>query len=253
MMNTLFLGWQNIETRRWHPIGQLTKQGNLFRFVYIQGVQAAREDGFASVPEFPDWKGVYESERLFPTFANRVLPASRPDFAEYIAWLRLQGHEKDPLAFLARTEGKRQTDNLDVFSSAEQTDEGGWRVLFFVHALRHMSPEAEVRAQALQPGEPLLVQWDLQNPAHREALMLRTHFKPSGDTMNIGYCPRYLAHEVLTALTHDPKSVAVCVVNISERSAPPQYRILAELRFSALAQQPFSSEDFQPLPATFSV
>ena len=45
------------------------------------------------------------------------MPASRPDFAEYIAWLQLEGREKDPLAFLAETNGRRQTDTKGQSSS----------------------------------------------------------------------------------------------------------------------------------------
>ena len=124
-MTTLFLAWQHAITRRWFPVGQLTQQEGRYRFAYICGVKVAQDEGeFLPLPDFPELYNIYESAELFPLFANRVMPASRPDFAQYISWLQLEGREKDPLAFLAQTNGRRQTDTLEVFPATEATEDG---------------------------------------------------------------------------------------------------------------------------------
>lgn len=246
-MTTLFLAWQHATTRRWFPVGQLTQQGERYRFSYIGGVKAAQEEGgFLPLPDFPDLTATYESEELFPLFANRVMPASRPDFAEYITWLQLEGREKDPLAFLAETNGRRQTDTLEVFPATEPTEDGGQRTTFFVHGLRHMSPEALQRVTTLAVGEQLLLQWDAQNPVDPHAISLRTHGKASGDTTILGYCPRYLAEFVHRTLLTDRSKAEVRVQTVNPLF-PPQYAIRCELRFHPGSAFPFEGTEFQPL------
>lgn len=248
-MTTLFLAWQHATTRRWFPVGQLTQQAGYYRFTYIAGVKAAQAEGdFLPLPDFPDLTLAYESEELFPLFANRVMPASRPDFAEYISWLQLEGREKDPLAFLAQTNGRRQTDTLEVFPAAETTAEGGRRTTFFVHGLRHMPPEALHRTETLQIGERLLLQWDAQNPAHPGAICLRTHSKASGDATLLGYCPRYLADPIYQTLLRGSDKVEAKVLAVNPLF-PAQYAIRCELSFHPDSVFPFEGPEFQSLIA----
>ncbi|WP_395142834.1 HIRAN domain-containing protein [Armatimonas sp.] len=246
-MTTVFLAWQNAETRRWFPIGQLQQQADVFEFRYLQGVSLAQElGGFTPLPEFQKLSATYRSETLFPLFANRVMPASRPDFAEYISWLRLEGQEKDPLAFLAQTNGLRQTDTLEVFSDIEPTSEGGWKTKFFIHGLRHMSPGASSRAESLEVGEQLRLFLDIQNPVDEKAVGLRTYAKSSGDMMPLGYCPRYLGEAVFASLLQDPKSVVTTVLAINPPPVPSQYRVLCEISFQPGSVFPFSGPEFRP-------
>ncbi|WP_395095081.1 HIRAN domain-containing protein [Armatimonas sp.] len=247
-MKTLFLAWQNVNTRRWFPVGQLQRRGEIFQFRYLKGVKVAQsEGGFGSLSEFPNLEAVYESEVLFPVFANRVMPASRPDFPEYIAWLRLEGQEKDPLAFLAQTNGRRQTDSLEVFPDVEVTPEGGYRTTFFVHGLRHMSVGASARAESLEVGEQLRLFLDVQNPVDVRAVGLRTHGQLSRDVMPLGYCPRYLADAVFTALLSDRESVKATVRAVNLPPVPSQYRILCDLVVAPGSVRPFSGEEFLPI------
>ena len=75
---TLYLAWQDardengrLESRQWFPIGRLDV-GNVdgpFRFRYTRGAEEAHhKTGFPPLPEFPDFRGNYESEELFPLF-----------------------------------------------------------------------------------------------------------------------------------------------------------------------------------------
>ena len=66
---------------------------------------------------FPDFETEYRSVALFPLFANRVMPHSRPDYPDYVKWLQLESRQKDPMAFLANSGGQRATDTLEVIST----------------------------------------------------------------------------------------------------------------------------------------
>lgn len=247
-MNTLFLAWQHAATRRWFPVGRLTMEGANFRFVYVNGVKEARNDaGFCPFPEFPEWTRTYEANELFPLFSNRVMPASRPDFAETARWLLLESSTKDPLAFLAQTNGHRQTDSLEVFPAAIPTPEGGHRTTFFLRGLRHLPPEATLRAQALGPGERLLALWDAQNPQDRHAVALRTHTQPTDHATLLGFCPRYLAPSILDALRNAPDSVRITVRAINPQDVPIQYRVWCELYLGPDVREPFTEEAFLPV------
>ncbi len=38
-MQTLYLAWQDPEDRRWLPVGRLSFDGHIYRFVYTKGVE----------------------------------------------------------------------------------------------------------------------------------------------------------------------------------------------------------------------
>ena len=73
-MNRLYLAWQNLETRRWYPIGQLSRESGMYLFRYLQGAKLAEVDGgFPALPSFPDFYCAYESRELFTLFSKRLL------------------------------------------------------------------------------------------------------------------------------------------------------------------------------------
>ncbi len=51
---------------------------------------------------------IYESEALFPLFANRLLSASRPEYEAYLRWSGFNADDPpDPILVLGVTEGIR--------------------------------------------------------------------------------------------------------------------------------------------------
>lgn len=38
ILKTLFLAWQDGKSRYWYPIGRLTFDGEMYKFVYTQGM-----------------------------------------------------------------------------------------------------------------------------------------------------------------------------------------------------------------------
>lgn len=244
-MSTLFLAWQNPgQSRKWYPIGRLDADSAYgpFRFRYIRGAEkASQESGFAPLLSFPDFRQVYESKDLFPLFKNRILSPEREDFEEYLRYLDLQVAEPDPLLILALTEGRRQTDTLEVFPKIARNADGGFRCRFFLHGWRHVSDAAKRRIEQLQPEDELRVTIELNNPATGLAVQLQTD-----DYHMIGWTPRYLVLDLVKIIGAEYRETRAKVVKVNPAPAPSQQRVLAELKGNwPNNMEPMSSEEFQ--------
>ncbi|MFM6120553.1 MAG: DNA-binding protein, partial [Sphaerospermopsis kisseleviana] len=56
---TLFLAWQDTDSRSWFTIGKLTYDGKEYQFVYTQGVKEAENQcQFQPLYSFPDFHKV---------------------------------------------------------------------------------------------------------------------------------------------------------------------------------------------------
>lgn len=234
-MNTLFLTWQDPDSRQWFPVGRLDVVGangdRSYTFAYTNGaLDAAGQGDFHPLVSFPDLHGEYESDTIFPLFANRVMPRSRPDYPEFVEWLSVAESADDPIAVLARSGGRRATDTLEVFPAPEVSADGQQEAVFFVHGLRHQTQAARERALSLEPGERLRIQYDVQNERDRYALTLRTDERFDGDMHTLGYFPRYIASDVVPRILDAPESVVVTVERVNRPPAPANFRLLCRLR-----------------------
>jgi hypothetical protein len=241
---TLFLAWQDPNSRFWFPIGRLTFDGTEYKFVYTQGVKEAQQKCyFEPLSSFPHLNQVYTSTQLFPVFSNRLLPRSRPDYASFLLWLNIPEHEDSPLAILARSGGQRETDSLTVFPCPEPDEEGRYQLHFFAHALRHLPKCAVERINHFEAGEKLWLAHEFQNPYDSQALTLNTE-----DHFIVGYCPRYLRSEVFELLRRDPNSVDLRVERVNLPPTPLQFRLLCNITAQCKDDfRPFSGEEYQPL------
>src|SRR5262249_37475981 len=128
-MTDLYVAWRNPENRSWFPVGRLSYDGSVYRFVYTKGVlQSPR---FVRFGQMEDLSVVYESRELFPLFANRLLSKKRPEYQDFLQWLSVPAGQDDPLTLLARTGGIRATDTLVVFPCPERQNDNTYRVQFF--------------------------------------------------------------------------------------------------------------------------
>lgn len=251
-MSALYLTWQNPLTRRWFPIGRLTKSSDGFRFEYTGGVRDAQASGeFSPLPSFPKLDESYESEELFPLFSNRVLRSSRPDYREHLSWLGFEGStEAEPLEMLARSGGRSVTDHLELVAVPEQTEDGSYMSRFFVHGLRHMPEAARERVESLNVGDRLYLLYDFQNPSDPSALAIRSPEQSHGDMHLLGYCPRYLFGDSFAVLVTDQGTPVITVARVNPPPAPVSFRILCEARFKLRdGRAPFSGEQFQSVPS----
>ena len=234
-MKVLYLAWQDPQSRQWFPVGKLSSDRGIYRFVYTKGAELSKN--FMPFGFMQDLHAVYKSHDLLPLFANRLISKKRPEYRDFLRWLDLREDEADPLVVLARTEGVRETDSLTVFPCPERDPEGKYVVHFFSHGLRYLPDEARIRISKLQAGDRLYLMPDPQNKYDGCALALRTH----DPATIVGYCPRYISRDFLEILANDPDAVQVRVKRVNT-DAPIQLRLLCTLTADW-------SENFEPCSA----
>ena len=243
-MKTLFLAWQDPNSRTWFPVGKLTSEGGLYYFSYLRGaIQAKEQADFQPLWSFPDLYHCYSSAELFPLFANRLLRPSRPDYKDFVQWLNIPEQRDDPIALLARSGGRRKTDSLEVFPCLERDEHGSYHMHFFAHGLRHFPEAIQQYVQSLKPETPLLVTHDVQNKFDSRALILRTE-----DLHFVGYCPRYLTQDFFELVCRFPQRANFTVERVNPPPTPLQFRLLCNLTVAWSEDfQPFSDPIYQPL------
>jgi hypothetical protein len=251
-MKTLFVAWKDsANTRAWYPVGRLDADvaAQRYRFRYLQGaLQANRDCGFVPFDSFPQFDKNYVSAELFPLFANRLQNASRPSFQEYLRRLDFEFDAPDainPIELLGASEGRRVTDNLEVFPKVERSVDGSFSIKFFLHGWRRIHPYAAERINALQPNERLGVSIETTNPVTTWALQIQT-----ADYVIIGWAPRYLFEDLIHIIGEGACTVEATVARINPAPAPPGQRLMVRFRgYWPDGYEPMASENFRPLVA----
>ena len=237
-MNALYIAWQDPQTRAWHTVGKLTKEQDFYCFVYTQG--ALSSSRFNYLGRMFDRSKRYYSRELFPLFSNRILNKSRSEYPDYLRWLALDGESnQEPMQLLARSGGKRATDELCVFPHPEQNAQGEYVLYFLSHGLRYLDQTALQRIETLTEGDCLTLRHE-KNDHDDFALVLETH-----EPVKVGYCPRYLNRDLWEVL--DKKGVKLFVERLNH-DAPLQFRLLCKAVFTLPAGfEVFSGGEYQVL------
>ncbi len=104
--------------------------------------QAAKKHNFPLVPmrtleganmRLRDgWNGVYRDETVPPPFSRRLMSKSRPDRGRFLEWLDLDEQTADeyPFTVLARTMGRKATDEFETFAKPLPDGKGRYDFLF---------------------------------------------------------------------------------------------------------------------------
>ncbi len=223
MMNSLFVAWHtNQEPAVWGPVGRLSFANGSFQFCYTQGAKSL--PGFAPFDGMSDITEVYESESLFPLFENRLLPKSRPEFRSYLEWSGFNPDEPpEPLLLLGRTEGRKQTDAVELFPQPVPDSHGCYINFFFVHGVRYHLPNAGPVLEALHIGDRLELRRQPLNPGDMNAVAIFAHGTP------LGYVPRYLAGDITRLIDECPEREVRLTVHRVNVDAPMQQRLLCRL------------------------
>lgn len=241
-MKTLFVTWQDAETRLWHPVGRLRRREGFYEFAYTRGAQASER--FRPFGNMTDLEATYVSEALFPLFENRLMAKSRPEYAEYLSWMGLTDAGSDDLELLARSGGMRATDNLEVFECPSRNPDGHYEIIFFSHGIRHLPQDSVAAVSDLRPGDRLFLLPDPQNHYDADAVVLRTN-----DPIRFaGYCPRYYARDLRKLLALLDGEDVTATVECVNPDAPSQFRLLCKIR--APWPKDFTAcddEQFQPI------
>jgi hypothetical protein len=242
----LFVSWQSQENRAIYPIARLLhlEQMPHYEFTYVRGVVDAEKHGFTPFRELPDTRQVYWFDELPPLFTNRLMPRSRPDFREHIARLGL-GHDVDLLApelILARSEGRKVTDHLEITASPEfDQATKTWVYFGFARGVRHVEG-AEAAVREVRVGDSLRIERDLTNAWDARAL-----FVLRSDAACLGFVPHILVED-LGGLMERGVAVRAEVARVNLPPAPIHQRLL--VKFSAAHRAgfaPMSTTRFEPL------
>lgn len=247
-MNALFVAWRPAAPHEgWRPVGRLEHENGLYRFFYTQG---AKKPGFRPFARMDQLEQVYESEDLFPVFANRLLSESRPEYEDFLRWGGFDtAAPPDPIVILGVTEGLRQTDAIEVFPCPQPDGEGCYYNKFFLHGIRWLPDTALQRIATLEVSERLKLMLDLQNDYDPNAVAVRT----DADRTLIGYIPRYLAHDMGQLLNSCAVDFMELFLERVNPEAPLQNRVLCRMHACwPDGFEPCSGPDFEPIPANVS-
>lgn len=258
-MNALYITWRpgcgdvaaepgivQRDRSGWRPVGRLEYDDaqKLYKFFYVEG---ARMPPFCPFSKMDDLESVYYSEKLFPLFASRLFPHSRKrDYEDFLRWSGFAPNSRpNPILLLGISEGRKQTDAVEVFPCPDQQENGSfYRVKFFVHGIRHQPLAAQSRINKLNTDECLFPHPDDNNKYDKFAVGMWTQ-----DNVMIGYLPRYFAEDC-RSLLNGCGQVSVIVVQVND-DAPPQSRILCTLEACCPEDfVPCSTPDFLPIPAS---
>ncbi|MFQ2807267.1 HIRAN domain-containing protein [Aeromonas caviae] len=223
--NSVYVAWQDPESRFWHVVGCLRELENGYLFNYTKGALASEK--FTKFSGMDDFNTKYISEDLFPLFKNRLLSSRRPEYKKFISWLGLNSEnasEINPIEILARSGGLRATDQLQMYKPIEIDSEGNIEHYFFSHGLSHLTASSDARVSALKEGEKLYLCPDPQNKYDSSAVIIRAD-KPAEI---VGFCPRFFSGTISKLLHDEPLNLSLAVERISH-DAPYQYRLLCKL------------------------
>ena len=219
-----------------------TATGDSYKFVYLKAAEQFK--GFRNLPGLPDMHRVYESDRLFAVFRNRIMPRRRPDYGEFLQKLNLD-LETDPFEVMIRSEGWRATDRVEVFAHPERTPQGDLTTLFFVRGIRHIEGAAEA-VDEVRKGDELELQDQPDNPVNRRAVIVNTR---TGH--RVGWVPDCLVEMIhdLRDLQATPKVTAEHVN--SADVAAPHMRLLCRLQAPwPKSYEPLHGPEYQPIAST---
>ena len=192
-MTTLYVAWQDQQSRSWFPVGRLSRRNvepAEYEFAYIRGAEDAKNSASPFVipfPGFPEMDKTYRSTEVFPMFRYRAMNLRRPDRIEYLRQLGIEVDEWDVVAELAVSGGHSQADSIELFPDIEPDFDGRFETRFILHGLGYTNPDSIRRASSLQKGERLELSFELSNPATVHAITVKTT-----DQYIIGWLPRYL-------------------------------------------------------------
>lgn len=251
-MTSLFVAWHANDPPVWGPVGRLDYEPGLaaavglYRFQYTRGARSLA--GFEPFDGMNDLEQTYESGELFPLFKNRLLPAGRSDFRDYLTWSGFNPDDPpDPLVILGRTEGRKQTDAVELFPFPMPDSHGCYLHTFFAHGIRYMLPNAGPVLADLRTGDELELRPHPLNPVDPNAMAIF-----GGDTL-LGYVPRYLASDVKRLVQECPTQEVRLTVASVNQDAPMQQRLLCRLRACWPPEfQPCQGPEFEPIVANAS-
>ena len=246
---TLFVSWRSPSTRSIHPVGRLKFVADPkyyeyhYEYRYIRSARRAAKEGFTPFPDFPKLENVYRDKELFPMFSNRSMSDNRPGFASFLEALGLSAESANPMAILARTGGRRVTDQIELFPEPSLEADGCYVTHCLLRSIRYMpQPGTDERIAKLKVEEQLYWMPDPQNPVDPYAVAVRTI-----DNYMVGYVPSYLTAD-LRLLKAECPDVKLFVSRVNHPPAEAHHRLLVKIvSCRPPGFQPFQTDDYLPI------
>jgi hypothetical protein len=252
IVRTLFVAWQDPESRRIFPVARLTlRRTGEYELRYINAVRAAQARGFAGLPGFEQLEEAHLSAELPAIFrqrsAQRRRAASNPIASEPGA-LELAGELLDatPITLFVRRPGSDVPERLEAFAPPLRAADGRRWGVFEARGVGRVQQQLEVLA-ALEAHERLLVRAEVDNAYNPNALALQRR-----DGTPIGYVPDYLANELAAVggRAHQLEIEVLEARRVTFAPAPAVYRVLCRYACTPeLGRALFTSESYRPLSA----
>lgn len=134
--------------------------------------QCRSDSRLPAVFGFPDFRHVYEAQRLWPFFALRVIDRKRPDYEGYLARLGLS-RDASPLDVLSRSGGEQKGDSVYLAKSLRlPTTDRQRRPSSFAASYATRQYSSADSAVRLRPGDRLMMMPDRKNTVNSQAILL---------------------------------------------------------------------------------
>lgn len=214
---SLIVAWQHPTSRLIEPVGLLEHGLAVgYRFRYLR--RASEVPSFQPFLGFPNLAETYTSARLFPLFAQRIMSPRRPDYGSFLHQLHLDANAS-PWEQLARSEGRRTGDTVQVFPIPLVMADGSTVCQFLVHGIRHVTGGV---LPPLRPAEVLTLRADPSNRVNPNAVLVCT-----AEGTPLGYVPGLLLEHLRAVQSAGPLRLSVEHTNGVE--APVHLRLLARM------------------------
>lgn len=210
--------------RAYSAIGYLDKvvdddDNPIYEFTYLS--RLADDLAFVPIVGFRDVRRHYRSSRLFPSFADRVMSAKRPDRPQYLAALSLQS-DADAWEILTASGGYREGDPIELVSlPSYDHSSGATTAHFLAHAVRYCTDEASAHISGLKAGQRLALRPDPANPKDPRAVEV------ADGALSLGFVPSPLLDYVHSVMDGGPYELTVVHANPAETH--PHLRLLLRL------------------------
>jgi hypothetical protein len=220
----LFLGCQ-VNADLWVPVKKMIWVNDKYQTGYVGGVKDLIAAGSVWRHYFrpQDFEQVKITHDIHCDYSPRM-PLDRPEEMPFnLPHLGLPADLADPIAYVARSGGYRETDDLDVFPEVEADPDGCYRFYFLLRKL-HLVDRSAIDVVAI--GDEIITQdW---NAIHQ----------PTGQ--QIGIVPGYIR----ALVGQHPQHIKIKVERINRHS-----RLQQRLLCSATCQgfTPFTTSKYLPL------
>lgn len=225
---------RDVETGSYYAIGFLDKLDDGYEFAYLAA--AAAHPGFVPIVGFSEVSRRYRRAQLFPSFAERVIGAKRPDRPQYLASLNLDT-DAGAWEILSASGGYREGDAIELISLPTLELETGHTVAsFLAHGVSHRSPEVSEHISTLVSGYELGLEREPDNQVNPLAIKVVDH------GMHLGYVPDPLVGYVGDVLAGGAARLAVVQSNSPDTN--PHLRLLLRLDGTIRGPFPFDGPDW---------